>query len=65
MSNVVRFPGQHREKPHCTNCEREVPTLTGLEVTVPKGFPEILNIGIEIVCECGAHLHISGAAIKS
>lgn len=57
MSTVTRLPKQHRTRPHCANCDAEMPGLKGMQlVLMPEEVPmvRVLEVTLQVECKCGA-----------
>jgi hypothetical protein len=57
VSDLVRLPVQHKERPHCPRCETDVPTFNRTNIdTSPAelGEFELLAVTFHVKCPCGA-----------
>lgn len=54
--SVTRLPKQHRTRPHCAECDAELPGLQGMSLyLMPEEaqMVKILKITLLVECECG------------
>lgn len=56
MKRISRLPVQHPAAPHCPTCKKDLPTLDGLSVDLPRVEEKILQLVViaRIQCACGA-----------
>jgi len=56
VSKVRRLPTQHKDKPHCPACERDLPTFDNIAISVPvddfKGAT-LVHVSFRVRCACG------------
>ncbi|HYB52828.1 MAG TPA: hypothetical protein VEG84_03090 [Thermoanaerobaculia bacterium] len=57
MSEVIRLPKQHRQKPHCATCGRALPDLKSVQITAMAdefGDTSLYALTFHVRCACGA-----------
>lgn len=56
MPDVKRLPVQHKQKPHCTGCKKDLPLVGQCRIDAPAdlfdGF-ELQTISYLVKCSCG------------
>lgn len=59
MGTVEHLSVQHKDRPHCADCGRELPTLKTLGMIIsPQGLLgyTIVSLSLHVRCPCGAEL---------
>ncbi len=58
MTDVLKFPGQHRNYPRCLACNRDLPTFDDLVIILPADTDGIqilrTKLLVTIKCTCRA-----------
>jgi transposase-like protein len=56
-SNVIRLPVQHKQRPRCPGCDREI-TLDEQLTVAAAGFEhlKLLSVTFALECECGQRI---------
>jgi hypothetical protein len=50
---ATRLPVQHKHKPHCPNCEADIPGFEDVQLLmVPEC--ELLSVTFQVRCKCGS-----------